>query len=123
MILVDTAVWIDHLRCENLSLTALLEKDGILGHPFVLGELAMGSFKRRDLLLKRMRGLPQAVVADDVDVLRLVNNHQLFGKGLGYVDVHLLVAVLATPEALLWTRDRRLSEVAFKFGVSFPRIQ
>jgi hypothetical protein len=118
MILVDTSVWIDHLRKSESGLRFLLEEGQVLAHSFVIGELAMGSFRRRDVLLQGLRDLPQAIVAFDDEVLQFVSKRALFGMGIGYIDAHLLAAVRLRPGTLLWTRDKRLLEVATKLGLA-----
>jgi predicted nucleic acid-binding protein len=118
MILVDTSVWIDHLRKSESRLRFLLDERQVLSHSFVIGELAMGSFKQRDVLLRGLRDLPRATVAFDDEVLQFVSKRALFGMGIGYIDAHLLAAVRLTPGTLLWTRDKRLLEVATKLGVA-----
>ncbi|MEO6806104.1 MAG: type II toxin-antitoxin system VapC family toxin [Edaphobacter sp.] len=122
MILVDTSVWVDHLRKDEAGMRRLLGRGQVFSHPFVIGELAMGSFKRRDLLLGELGDLPQAKVAEDDEVLHFVSEHTLFGSGLGYIDAHLLAAARLTPGTLLWTRDKRLSEVAHRFGVAAEEL-
>jgi predicted nucleic acid-binding protein len=117
VILVDTSVWIDHLRKGNAVLRRLLETGQVLSHPFVIGELAMGSLKQRNLVLSALQDLPKAMVAREDEVLRFTSERALFGLGIGYIDAHLLVAVQLTPEALLWTRDKRLSEIAVKLSL------
>ena len=112
MILVDTSVWIDHLRRSESRLQSLLRGKQVVSHPFVIGELAMGSFRQRDLLLDELRDLPKAMVAEDDEVLQFVSGRTLFGLGIGYIDVHLLAAARLTPGTFLWTRDRRLKAVA-----------
>ena len=112
MILVDTSVWIDHLRRGDTELQRLLEKGQVLTHPFVVGELAMGSLKQRETILEALQNLPVAEKAHDDEVLLFVADHALFGLGIGYVDAHLLASTRLTPGALLWTRDKRLAEIA-----------
>jgi hypothetical protein len=90
----------------------------VLSHPLVIGELAMGSFKRRDVLLSELGDLPRAKVADHDEVLHFVSGHMLFGLGIGYIDAHLLAAVRLMPGALLWTRDKHLHRVASKLGLA-----
>jgi predicted nucleic acid-binding protein len=117
VILVDTSVWVDHLRKSEGGLRRLLERGQVLSHPFVIGELAMGSFKR-DVLLKELGNLPQTKVAQDDEVLQFVSGQMLFGLGVGYIDAHLLAAVRLTPGTLLWTRDKRLREIASKLRLA-----
>jgi predicted nucleic acid-binding protein len=118
VILVDTSVWVEHLRVASAILTELLDHGEILGHPFVLGELALGSLRQRETFLSDMRDLPQAIVAEDEEVLRLIDRHMLFGRGIGYVDAHLLAAARLTARSRLWTRDRRLQAVAAELGLA-----
>ncbi len=96
----------------------LLGMGRVFTHPLVIGEIAMGSFKRRDLLLNELTDLPQAKVAADDEVLHFVSRHTLFGLGIGYIDAHLLAAVRLIPGTLLWTRDKRLFEIANKLGLA-----
>ena len=96
MILVDTSVWVDHLRRGDEALAGLLEAGRVLAHPFVIGELALGNIPRRDLVLRALQDLPQANVATDREVLYFIDRHRLFGLGIGYVDAHLLAAVSLT---------------------------
>ena len=118
MILVDSSVWIDHLRSSDAVLTGLLAGGQVLTHPFIIGELAMGSLRQRDVFLNALRDLPQTVAASDDETLGFINHHTLFGLGIGYVDAHLLAAARLTPDASLWTRDRRLHEVAKQLGLA-----
>lgn len=117
MILVDTSVWVDHLRAGDRALVALLQDGSVLGHPWVIGELALGRLARRDEVLELLGDLPRATVATDVEVLTLIDHRQLSGAGIGYVDAHVLAATLLTPGARLWTRDRRLAAVAGQRGL------
>lgn len=118
MILVDTSVWIDHLRHRDLLLTGYLDAGRVLGHPFVVGELAMGGLRQRERILTALQDLPQATAATDREVLDFIERQQLFGQGIGYVDSHLLAAVKLTADATLWTRDVRLHEVAKRLGMA-----
>ena len=117
MILVDTSVWIDHLRTGDPELVALLQDGHVLTHPWVTGELALGHLGRRGEILGLLHHLPQATAATDHEVLTLIDNHRLFGLGIGYVDAHLLAATLLTAGARLWTRDRRLAAVAGRLDI------
>jgi predicted nucleic acid-binding protein len=118
VILVDTSVWVDHLRTGDRVLGQLLDSGGVLGHRFVTGELALGNLRERDLVLNALRELPQATVASDDEVLHFIDRQALFGLGIGYVDAHLLAAVLLTLGAKLWTRDRRLQAAATQLGLA-----
>jgi predicted nucleic acid-binding protein len=118
VILVDTSVWIDHLRKTETGMRRLLGTGQVLSHPLVIGELAMGSFKRRDLLLSELSDLPKAKLAEHDEVLQFISGHALFGLGIGYIDAHLLAAVRLMPGTLLWTRDKRLLEIASKLGLA-----
>ena len=118
MILADTSVWIDHLRSGDAALAHLLETGRVLAHPFVIGELALGGLRQRDVILGALRDLPQAVVASDDEVQHLIERQPLFGLGIGYVDVHLLAAVRLSAGASLWTRDKRLNAVATRLSIA-----
>jgi predicted nucleic acid-binding protein len=118
VILVDTSVWIEHLRSGDSRLVELLEGRQVLAHPFVVGELALGNIKRRAMILDALGNLPRASVASDDEVLGLIEGRSLFGLGIGYVDVHLLASALLSDDASLWTRDRRLNDVAQRLGVA-----
>ena len=118
MILVDTSVWVDHLRVASEQLTTLLNGGEVLGHPFVIGELALGNLQRHDHLLRAYRRLPRAAVAADDEVLRFIASQALFGRGIGYVDAHLLAAARLTFGAKLWTHDRRLHAVAAQLDLA-----
>jgi predicted nucleic acid-binding protein len=118
VILVDTSVWVGHLRASDERLAALLNEGEVLAHPFVLGELALGSFRHREAVLADLQDLPQAAVASDEEVLRLIDSQALFGLGIGYVDAHLLAAVRLTPGTRLWTGDRPLQRAAAELGLA-----
>ena len=122
MILVDTSVWVDHLRSGDAALAALLERGAVLGHPFVIGEIACGSLTDRGAILALLQHLPMAVVAEADEVLAYLNRHKLHGKGIGYVDVHLLAATALTGGAKVWTRDRRLHAVAHELGSAYGGV-
>lgn len=117
MILVDTSVWVDHLRHSDQRLAALLESDQVLVHPHVLGELALGQLRQREALSDLM-DLPFANVASDEEVLHLIERETLFGIGIGYVDAHLLASTRLTVDATFWTRDRRLLVAAEKLLIA-----
>ncbi|PAX07166.1 type II toxin-antitoxin system VapC family toxin [Sphingomonas lenta] len=118
MILVDSSVWIDHFRRPNPVLDELLRAEKIMSHPFVIGELAMGSLADRMAVLARLRELIGSRVSSHDEVMTLVDAHGLHGLGLSYVDAHLLASTLLTQEARLWTRDKRLLAAAERLGVA-----
>jgi predicted nucleic acid-binding protein len=118
MILVDTSVWIGHLRDGDAALVRLLETGEVLMHPFVIGELALGNLRQRETILNALQDLPLAIVATDDEVLRSIGEHALFGLGIGYIDAHLLAAVRLTPGTLLWTRDKRLLGAASQLSLA-----
>ena len=122
MILADTSVWVDHLRRSDARLLAELDRRNILMHPFVVGELVLGSLSQRKQTLAAIDDLPHAVIAQADEVRRLIERKALYSRGIGYSDVHLIASVLLTPDAILWTRDRRLRVVAesLKIHVQFP---
>ena len=117
MILVDTSIWVAHLRSYNRVLASLLDGGAVLIHPFVIGELSLGSLRQRDVVLGLLLELPKVNVAAESEFLRFVGDNRLFGMGIGYVDAHLVAAVRLTPGSSLWTQDKRLARVADKFGV------
>ena len=119
MILVDTSVWVDHLRSGNAALGRLLESGAVIGHPWVTGELCLGNLGRRSEMIRLLQGLPQAVVASDEEVLGFIDRESLPGAGIGYVDAQFLAATRLTPGARLWTGERRLAAVATRVGVGF----
>lgn len=112
MILLDTSVWVDHLRQGDALAAAVLQAGSVLSHPFVIGELACGNLKSRTNLLGLLAALPKARVAQDEEVLYFIERHALMGRGIGYIDAHLLAAVALTEGARLWTRDKRLDALA-----------
>lgn len=117
MILVDTSVWVDHLRKSDRGLAELLTASNVLMHPFVIGELACGNLRKRDQILALLKDLPRAGVATDNEVLFFIERHTLMGRGLGFVDVHLLASVALHGTARLWTRDKRLRAAADSLGL------
>lgn len=117
MILVDTSVWIDHLRKGDSLLEGLLDHGQVLTHPFVIGELALGFLRQRKIVMNGLQNLPQATVATDEEVLGMIDNRALHGHGIGYMDAHLLASVALTPGIVLWTRDKRLRTTAGRLGI------
>jgi predicted nucleic acid-binding protein len=118
VILVDTSIWIDHLRAGSDGLAKLLDAGRVLTHPFVIGELALGKIRQRGTVLDALSNLPRAELATDAEVLAFIDGQALPGRGIGYVDVHLLAAVRLTPGAELWSRDNRLRSVAEELGLA-----
>lgn len=118
MTLVDTSVWIEHLRRGDARLSRLLGSAMVSCHPFVLGELAMGSLKNRAEILTLLDKLPEVAVATHDEVLTLVERHRLAGRGLGWIDAHLLASARLA-RSPLWTLDRRLADAARALGVEF----
>jgi len=118
MLLVDTSVWVDHLRKGDAALEEAL-LDGRVGtHPFVIGEIALGTLHDRETVLGALCDLPRATRASDDEVFTFIDRQALHGRGVGYVDAHPLASTLLTPETRLWTRDKRLAAVAVALGVS-----
>ena len=118
MILVDTSVWVDHLSRGDGSLEAALEAANVLTHPFVIGELALGRIRNRREILHLLGQLSKALEASHGEALALVEKRSLAGRGIGYVDLHLLASAVLSGVPL-WTRDRRLADVAEELGVAY----
>jgi len=116
MLLVDTSVWIAHLRYGDVGLIPILEKGYVACHPFVIGELACGNLKNRSETLSLLRKLPMAVLAEHNEVMELIDSRSLMGKGPGYIDVHLLASAMLT-RISFWTLDRKLAETAAKLNL------
>ncbi|MBW2027797.1 MAG: PIN domain-containing protein [Deltaproteobacteria bacterium] len=118
MVLVDTSIWITHFRHGNKRLEMLLMDGEVTSHPFIVGELACGSLKNRKEILSLLQELPMAPTIEFEEFLFFVEQKQLMGKGVGFVDIHLLASaqISGTP---LWTADRRLRNLADKLGLAF----
>jgi predicted nucleic acid-binding protein len=116
MILVDTSVWIDHLRTRNARLRELLVNGEVVCHPFVIGELACGQIRNRTEIVSLLGALPSARALHDEEAHSFLEDHRLMGSGIGWVDVHLLGSSVLT-RVLLWTFDRRLARVASRLGL------
>jgi predicted nucleic acid-binding protein len=121
VILLDTSVWIDHLRQGDAQMTAILQSGLALTHPFVIGELACGNLKSRTKILGLLATLPQARVAQEQETLFFIERHKLMGHGIGYIDAHLLAASALTEGAQLWTRDKRLDALAQRLGLAYVK--
>ena len=118
MVLVDTSVWVSHFRYGNSHLEKLLNNEDVMCHPFVIGELACGNMENRDEILLLLHSLPTAGPAEQSEVLRFINTHRLMGRGLGLIDIHLLISALLS-DVLFWTLDKRLRLAAFEFNVCY----
>ncbi|WHO39564.1 type II toxin-antitoxin system VapC family toxin [Sphingobium sp. AP49] len=117
MILADSSIWIDHLRDTDRDMAAMLNAGRILTHPFIIGEIALGSMRNRRTILHMLRRLPEVVQARNAEVDMLIEQIPLFNLGIGYIDAHLLVSARLTPGSSIWTRDRRLLQAAALLGV------
>lgn len=118
MILVDTSVWVHHLRCGHEQLKFLLGNGQVLSHPFVIGELSCGSIKNRRTILDLLCELPSSDIAEHNEVLKLIESHRLHSRGLGWIDMHLLASALLS-NSPLWSLDRKLREVAAALRVAY----
>ncbi len=118
MVLVDTSVWIDHLRANEPHLADLLTRNQVLSHPFVRGELALGNLRQREVILSALDNLPQAPVAFADELNFFIETHALFGVGIGLIDTHLLAATQLMGNAKLWTRDKRLFAAAVRLNLA-----
>ena len=119
MVLVDTSVWVDFLRGGDAGLSMLLTQNQVCMHPMVMGELACSNLKNRTELLQLWANLPQAQPATHSEVLYFLDSQQLMGKGIGYVDLHQLAATQLSANTQLWTRDKRLAQLADSFGCAY----
>ena len=118
MILVATPVWIDHFRNGMSRLADLLESNRVLMHPFVVGEIACGNLNARQDTLQLLSNLPDAPLASNAEVMTFIESNRLMGKGIGFVDAHLLAAAALAADATLWTHDKRLRKAANSLGLA-----
>ncbi len=121
MILVDTSIWIDHFRAAEPQLVALLDRNEVLTHPYVIGEIALGSVAERTDVLRYLNHLPSVLIARHDEVIIFIERHKLANTGVGYAAANLLASIALTPGAALWSRDKTLRAAASRCGVS-PRI-
>lgn len=119
MVLVDTSVWVDHLRFGDPQLASLLEDGDVACHPFVIGELACGNLPERTELLGRLNEMPRTDLASQAEVMSMIEAHRLMGTGIGFIDVHLLASARLNG-MLIWTRDLPLRKAAAKLDVLHP---
>ncbi|MCB5205231.1 type II toxin-antitoxin system VapC family toxin [Neorhizobium sp. T786] len=118
MILVDTSIWIDHFRHGDAELSKIIDDDRLLCHPFVIGELALGSLRGRDAVIVFLAAQREAIVATHAEVMNVIDRHSIFSMGIGYTDAHLVASTLLDRRSSLWTRDKRLAAAAEKVGAS-----
>ena len=118
MVLIDTSIWVSHFKDGSQQLEALLIKGKVVCHPFIIGELACGNLKNRKEILSLLEALPTATTADHKEVLYFIEQHQLMGIGLGYIDVHLLASARLS-RIRFWTKDKKLMEAAVKLNASY----
>jgi hypothetical protein len=118
-VLVDTSVWVDHLRSGNPELKDLLNRNRVVIHPMIIGELACGNLKNRRSLMTLWTSLNSLMPASHDEVLYFIEHQRLMGKGIGYVDVHLLASITLISDVALWTRDKRMESVASNMGLRF----
>ncbi len=117
MILVDTSIWIDHLRSPEAKLQELLYNDEVVSHPFVRLELALGSIVHREMVLADLARLPQVQIAQTGELFGLVELRKLYRRGIGITDLHLLASALLDRSISIWTREQRLGEIADGLGL------
>ena len=117
MILVDTSVWIDHFRKPDQRLQELLQNDEVAIHPLILMELALGSIANREEVISHLSLLAKAQVAELDELFTFIETRALYRKGIGVTDLHLIASALLEKALLIWTRDRRLGEIASSFGI------
>jgi predicted nucleic acid-binding protein len=118
MVLVDTSIWVSHLRDGNVGLEKLLSDGEVVCHPFIVGELACGNLENRYEILTYLQSLPMTILAEDEEVLKFIESNQLMGKGLGYIDIHLIASAVLT-DVPLWTFDKTLDKFAKKIGINY----
>ncbi len=118
MVLVDTSVWVAHLRTGNVGLETLLDEGMVACHPFIVGELACGNLKNRAEILSLLQALPPTIQVEHEKVMKFIDGHALMGNGLGYIDIHLIASALLT-EIPLWTVDKKLNEFSSKLGIAY----
>lgn len=117
MILVDTSIWIDHLRKPDSGLQKLLESGEVVTHPYVVMELALGSIAKREEVISNLSLLPQSQVAEPAELFALIEKRSLYRKGIGVIDLHLIASALIDSSISIWTRDKRLGEIASSLGI------
>ena len=120
MVLVDTSIWVNHLRQGDRQLEKLLIDAKVMCHPFIIGELACGNLKNRDEIISLLYSLPMALTVEFDEFLLFIDQHNIMGRGVGFVDVHLLASAQLTGVSL-WTSDKRLKSAAKQLELTFRK--
>jgi predicted nucleic acid-binding protein len=120
MVLVDTSVWVEHFRYGNIGLENPLNDGDVVCHLFIIGELACGNLSNRSEILSLLRALPLAKHAEHEEVMHFIENYKLMGKGLGYIDMHLISSAILS-KVPVWTLDKKLKEVSSKLGLVYQQ--
>ena len=118
MVLVDTSVWVSHLRHSNTSLQKLLNESRVVSHPLIIGELACGNIRNRTEIISLLQSLPMLDVVEHEELLLFIEHNKLMGTGLGFVDVHLLAATILAGIPL-WTQDKKLKQACSRLSINF----
>lgn len=121
MVLVDTSVWIDHFRYGENDLVELLRENGVFIHPLIVGELACGNLRQRTEILPLLQFLPEAELSSHSEVLQFVEKRELFGRGIGWIDAHLLASCMLS-DSSLWTKDKSLLKIAKALKIAYARV-
>jgi len=118
MVLVDTSVWVMHLRQGRIGLDGLLDQGEVMCHPYIIGELACGNLNNRLEILSLLKTLPTALQPEHEEVMQFIENNSLMEKGLGYIDIHLLASAILS-RVPLWTLDKKLKQVSLRLGIAY----
>jgi len=118
MVLVDTSVWVMHLRQGRIGLDGLLDQGEVMCHPYIIGELACGNLNNRLEILSLLKTLPTALQSEHEEVMQFIENNSLMGKGLGYIDIHLLASAILS-RVPLWTLDKKLKQVSLRLEIAY----
>ncbi len=118
MVLVDTSIWISHLRHANSRLQKLLHEGRVASHPFIIGELACGNIGNRTEIISLMQSLPMLDVIEHEELLLFIESNNMMGAGLGFVDVHLIASAILAGSPL-WTQDKKLKQACLRLNINF----